>query len=66
VSGHSVVLTEPHEHFRLSAAAPVDVCGVARIRNLLTDGTGPLYREVAPGGLNRELLAALRAMDSLI
>ena len=28
---------------RLAAAGPVSACGVAQIRLLLTDGTGPLY-----------------------
>ena len=48
----------------LDGAGPVDVRGVALIRNLLADGTGPLYREPRPGHLREELLAALRAMDS--
>ena len=48
---------------RLAAAGPVDVRGVARIRNLLADGTGPLYRESRPAHLRDELRAALRAMD---
>jgi len=50
---------------RLAAAGPVDVRGVARIRHLLADGTGPLYRESRPGHLRDELRAALRAMDPL-
>jgi hypothetical protein len=50
---------------RLAAAGPVDVRGVARIRQLLADGTGPLYRESRPGHLRDELRAALRAMDPL-
>ncbi len=50
---------------RLAAAGPVDVRGVARIRSLLADGTGPLYREARPGHLRDELRAALRAMDPL-
>jgi len=50
---------------RLVAPGPVDVRGVARIRNLLADGTGPLYRESGPGHLRDELVAALRAMDPL-
>jgi hypothetical protein len=49
---------------RLAAAGPVDVRGVARIRNLLADGTGPLYRERRPGHLREELLVARRAMES--
>jgi len=48
---------------RLATAGPVDVRGVARIRNLLADGTGPLYRESRPGLLRDELRAVLRAMD---
>lgn len=48
---------------RLEAGAPVGVQGVARIRKLLTDGTGPLYQRAAPGRLGRELRAALEAMD---
>ncbi len=48
---------------RLAAAGPVDVQGVARIRNLLADGAGPLYRESRPGLLRDELRAALRDMD---
>jgi hypothetical protein len=50
----------------LDGVGPVDVRGVARIRNLLADGTGPLYREPCPGHLREELLAALRAMDSFV
>jgi hypothetical protein len=48
---------------RLVAAGPVDVQGVARIRNLLANGAGPLYRESRPGLLRDELRAVLRAMD---
>ena len=48
---------------RLAASDPVDVRGLARIRNLLADGTGPLYHESRPGQLRDELRAALRAMD---
>jgi hypothetical protein len=48
---------------RLAAADPVEVRGVARIRNLLADGGGPLYRESRPGLLRDELRAVLRAMD---
>ena len=49
---------------RLAAAGPVDVHGVARVRRLLADGTGPLYRESAPDQLRNELRAALAAMDA--
>ena len=45
----------------LDGAAPVDAHGVARIRNLLADGTGPLYREPRPGHLREELLGRARA-----
>ncbi len=45
------------------AAGPVDVRGVARIRNLLADGAGPLYRESPPGRLRDELRAALAALE---
>ena len=48
----------------LTAAGPVDVRGVARVRRLLADGTGPLYRESAPDQLRNELRAALAAMDA--
>ena len=49
---------------RLVAAGPVDVRGVALIRNLLADGTGPLYRESAPDQLRNELRGALAAMGA--
>ena len=48
---------------RLVAPGPVGVRGVARIRNLLADGTGPLYRASGAGHLRDELVAALLAMD---
>lgn len=48
---------------RLAAAGPVDVRGVARIRRLLADGTGPVYRESAPDQLRNELRAVLAAME---
>lgn len=49
---------------RLSAPGPVDVHGVARVRTLLTDGTGPLYQPCPPERLHRELADALAALDS--
>jgi hypothetical protein len=49
---------------RLMASGPVDVHGVARVRTLLADGTGPLYRSAASGRLRDELAEALRALDS--
>jgi hypothetical protein len=47
-------------------AGPVDVRGVARIRTLLADGTGPLYRQSAPDRLRHDLRAALAAMDPFV
>ena len=48
---------------RLASSEPLDVRGVARVRTLLADGTGPLYREREPGRLRRELVATLASMD---
>jgi hypothetical protein len=39
------------------------VRGVARVRTLLADGTGPLYREHDAGRLRRELVATLDSLD---
>jgi hypothetical protein len=49
---------------RLSASGPVDVHGVARVRTLLADGTGPLYRPAPAERLRRELAEVLAALDS--
>jgi hypothetical protein len=49
---------------RLTADGPVDVRGVARVRHLLADGTGPLYRYAPPARLHDELVAVLTALDS--
>ena len=49
---------------RLDATGPVDVHGVARVRTLLADGTGPLYRSARPEQLRNELTAVLDALDS--
>jgi hypothetical protein len=49
---------------RLSASGPVDVHGVARVRTLLADGTGPLYQPAPPEQLRNELTAVLDALDS--
>jgi hypothetical protein len=49
---------------RLLAPGPVDVHGVARIRTLLADGTGPLYRGLTSERLRAELRATLAAMDT--
>jgi hypothetical protein len=49
---------------RLTASGPVDVQGVARVRMLLADGTGPLYQPAPPDRLRNELAAVLVALDS--
>ena len=48
---------------RLNRDGPVSVQGVARIRLLLADGTGPLFRAARPEQLRRELQSALAALD---
>lgn len=48
---------------RLMTNGPVDVRGVARVRQLLSDGTGPLYQSAPPDRLRNELAAALTALD---
>jgi hypothetical protein len=48
---------------RLASSEPLDVRGVARVRTLLADGTGPLYAELDPGRLRRELVATLASLD---
>jgi hypothetical protein len=45
---------------------PVDVRGVARIRVLVADGTGPLYQESTPDRLREELRAALATLDPFV
>ncbi len=50
---------------RLRAMGPIDVRGVAMIRVLLTDGTGPLYATSSARNLNAELRTAFAAMDPL-
>jgi hypothetical protein len=49
---------------RLVASDPIDVQGVALIRTLVADGTGPLYRPAPPERLRRELTEVLTALDS--
>jgi hypothetical protein len=49
---------------RLVASGPVDVQGVARVRTLVADGTGPLYRFGPPERLRHELTEVLAALDS--
>jgi hypothetical protein len=48
---------------RLTASGPVDVRGVARVRSLLADGTGPLYQPTPPASLLHELAEVLDALD---
>jgi hypothetical protein len=48
---------------RLSGSGPVDVHGVARVRLLLADGTGPLYQPGPPERLRHELAALLAALN---
>jgi len=50
---------------RLTADGPVNVRGVARLRHLLADGTGPLYGSGPPERLHDELAGVLAALDSL-
>jgi hypothetical protein len=49
---------------RLVASGPVDVHGVARVRALVADGTGPLYRSAPPERLRHELTEVLSALDT--
>ena len=48
---------------RLRAPEPVTARGVALLRALLTDGTGPLYRPGEPGALGSQLRAAAAALE---
>jgi hypothetical protein len=50
---------------RLTASGPVNVQGLARVRLLLADGTGPLYQPAPPDRLPTELDAVLVALDAL-
>jgi hypothetical protein len=50
---------------RLTATGPVEVQGVARIRTLLADGTGPLYHSAPAEELRNELAAVLTALNPL-
>jgi hypothetical protein len=47
---------------RLARPGPVEAAGVARIRILLHDGTGPLYSETWTGKLEPALRRALKAL----
>src|SRR6185437_11605986 len=46
----------------LSQPGPVDAQGVAQVRLLLRDGTGPLYSAPSPGYLEHHLVRALAAL----
>jgi hypothetical protein len=48
---------------RLEGWEPVEPAGVARVRLMLRDGTGPLYNEAYPGGLCRAVRAASEALE---
>jgi len=48
---------------QLLAPAPVSARGVAQVRLLLTDGTGPLYRPRSGSQLRRSVLAAVAALE---
>jgi hypothetical protein len=48
---------------RLNGDGPLNVQGLARIRLLLADGTGPLYRAARPEQLRLELRSALATLD---
>jgi hypothetical protein len=50
---------------RLAACGPVGVQGIARLRTLLSDGTGSLYGASPPGRLRHDLLAALEGLDAV-
>jgi hypothetical protein len=48
---------------RLDGWEPVEPAGVARVRLLLRDGTGPLYSESPSDALERSVRAALDALE---
>jgi hypothetical protein len=49
---------------RLDANQPVDVRGIARVRILLADGGGPLYRRAQTRVLQRDLMSALDGLET--
>jgi hypothetical protein len=49
---------------RLEADGPINVSGMARVRMLLGDGAGPLYRRTSVVSLQRELVAVLAACET--
>jgi hypothetical protein len=48
---------------RLSREGPVDSVGIARVRLLLRDGTGPLYNDLVTETLETSLQAAMDSID---
>lgn len=48
---------------RLRGPEPVAGRGIALLRELLTDGSGPLYRPAEPGALGSQLRAAAAALE---
>jgi len=48
---------------RLEGPAPVDVRGIATVRELLGDGAGPFYGHADPGRLRDELVRTLVALN---
>ena len=48
---------------RLASDKPVDIRGVAKVRALLSDGSGPLYRRGKASSLDRELVAVSSVID---
>jgi hypothetical protein len=60
LAARTVISTLEH---RLRAAEPVSARGVALLRTLLSDGTGPLYRPRERGALGSELRAAAAALE---
>ena len=53
---------------RLLTGGPVSACGVARLRTLLADGTGPVYHRGSPDDLAdrfRDVYAALDAVGQM-
>jgi hypothetical protein len=47
---------------RLTSTDPVDACGVARVRLLLTDGSGPVYAHPTADDLEPALERTLMAL----
>jgi hypothetical protein len=50
---------------RLRAPRPVDADGMRQARQLLVDGSGPLYVESAPGVLRAAATRAVEALDGV-